>query len=142
MPLVRDLLAVKKPGFISISPDATVFETVEQMSSHKIGAILVMQGKALLGVFTERDLMNRVIVASKDPKTTKVSEVMTTRVAVGKIEMPLKEAAMLMSSNRIRHLPIVENGEVVNMISTGDVMARQLNDEKQTIEHLEHYFFS
>jgi CBS domain-containing protein len=97
-----------------------VLSAVEEMCEKHIGALLVTQGRVPLGIFSERDLMRRVILAQKDPVTTYVSDVMTTEVVCVGPTTPAREAMALMTDRRCRHLPVVDAGEVAGILSIGD----------------------
>ncbi len=143
MALIQDILASKAPrDIISIDPRKTVTEAAKMMSHNKVGSVLVLDEGKLLGVFTERDLMNKVVAQDKDPQTTPVQEVMTSKVAVGKTGMTIQEATEIMSQNRIRHFPIAEDGKVINMISAGDILTWQAKQNEMAVRHLENYFLT
>ena len=95
-----------------------------------------------MGLFTERDLMHRVVNKNQDPAATPLRSVMTTPFAVGSPGMSVIEAAELMSDNRIRHLPVYDEGILIGMVSSGDILAFKLRENERSIKHLEDYFFS
>lgn len=142
MATVQDLLEGRDKALLTIAPNATVLEASKLMSQNKVGCVLIIKNEKLKGVFTERDLLNKVISADLDPATTIVKDVMTARVAVGNQDMDIIEAGELMSHNRIRHLPIVQDGEIVHVISTRDILAWKLQEHQTTVRHLENYFLT
>ncbi len=106
----------------SIGPDALVMECVRKMTDNGIGGLVVMNGEKLIGIVTERDALSRVLAAGRDPRITKVSEVMTKEPCCVSPAMTVGEAMELVAERRIRHLPIVENGEVRAVLSSRDLM--------------------
>jgi CBS domain-containing protein len=119
---------------VSVAPTATVAEAVRAMTERKIGAVLVLDGQKLAGIFTERDVMVNVVGSSRDPLTTRVSEVMTSKVNSVGPATPISEAMQLMSDRRHRHLPVVENGHVVGLISMGDVTRWVIRSQQQQVD--------
>ncbi len=111
----------KDEAIHSVAPDASVTECVRAMTSEKIGALIVMDGERLIGIFTERDALNRVLAAGLDPVSTKVSEVMTKDPYCIPPTTTVGEAMALVTQRRFRHLPIVENGKVLAVVSSGDL---------------------
>ena len=102
---------------------------------------MVMKNDTLSGIFTERDLMNRVVAEGLDPEKVKVSEAMTSSIATVPLETPIREAANIMSQNRIRHLPVFEEGQLYGVISVGDILAWKLREQEFTLHQLKDYFF-
>jgi signal-transduction protein with cAMP-binding, CBS, and nucleotidyltransferase domain len=122
-----------------IPPEATVLEAVDAMCRAHIGALLVMRGETLVGIFSERDLMTRVVLAPVDPACTCVGEVMTCEVVcVGSHASP-HEAMTLMTNNRVRHLPVVDGRRVVGLVSIGDLVQWAISDREHTIDQLQGY---
>jgi CBS domain-containing protein len=107
MPIVRDLLDRKGTTVVSVPPDTSVLDAATLMNDRGIGAVLVLDGNEPAGIFTERDVLRRVVAAQRDPATTMVGEVMTTRLISCSPDTPLSECASMMSTRRIRHLPVV-----------------------------------
>jgi CBS domain-containing protein len=105
----------------SVEADALVVECVRKMTDNKIGALMVMDGGKLVGIFTERDALSRVLAAGRDPRDTRVVEVMTTDPCCVSPEMTVGDAMALVSKRRFRHLPIVENGKVQSLLSSRDL---------------------
>ena len=102
---------------------------------------MVLENGELVGIFTERDLMSRVVAERLDPETVKVSAAMTSSIATVPQETPIREAANLMSQNRIRHLPVLQDGKLSGVISAGDIFAWKLREQEFTLHQLEDYFF-
>jgi len=140
MATVKDLLAVKGPEVLSIGPDATVLDTALLMNEHKIGSLVVMSGGQVVGIITERDILQRVVVLRRDPAQTPVQEVMTTEVLCCQLHTALEEARGVMKNRRIRHLPVVDDtNQLCGLISIGDLNAHEANNYELTIHVLEEY---
>ena len=141
MPTIRDVLDKKSTELATIAPDASVLEAADLMNERRIGALCVVEGDALVGVFTERDILNRVVSAKLDPATTKVADVMTMPVTTCGPNGTTADCAAVMSHQRIRHLPVVEHGKLVGMISTGDLLAVQVVEKQAHIQDLHQYLY-
>jgi len=142
MPSVQDVLAVKGPNVHTTSPNTTVMEATHKMNEFKVGSLVVMRDNELAGIFTERDVLSRIVVAGRDPKTTLVGEVMTNDILCARADMELEEVASLMKIHRCRHLPVVdEDHRVRGMISIGDINAYYSNNQAMQIEYLSEYIY-
>jgi CBS domain-containing protein len=142
MATVRDILTRKGSHVWSIGPEATVLEAAQFLTQHRIGAAIVLDGDRILGMFSERDVLQRVVAEGRDPSNTKVSEVMTEEVACCTPETSLEEARGAMKNRRIRHLPVVDgNDHLLGLISIGDLNAFQVADQEQTIFLLNEYLY-
>ena len=141
MPSVMDILADKGSDVFTISPAATVLEATHSMNDQKIGALVVKDGGGrVMGIFTERDVLRRVIGKQLDPATVRVGEVLTGRVICCTPATSIDEARELMRAQRIRHLPVLDSeGEVVGVISIGDLNAYQTTHQETTIHYLHEY---
>lgn len=125
MPLLR----LARTPALTIGPDATVMDAVKLMVDHKVGAISITKDSKLIGIFTERDVMKKIVFAGLDPTTTKVSATMTTEIAKTTSDTTVSEAISLMNKKRIRHLPITTpEGEIKGMISLRFLMHDRLED--------------
>jgi len=138
---LKDILAQKEKGVIQVDSDCIVVEAAKKMRDNKVGALMVLENGELVGIFTERDLMSRVVAERLDPETVKVSATMTSSIATVPLETPIREAANLMSQNRIRHLPVLQDGKLCGVISAGDIFAWKLREQEFTLHQLEDYFF-
>ncbi len=136
---IRQLLNRKGYDVVSISPEATVYEALELMADKDVGAVLVMDGDKLLGIFSERDYARKCILRNRRSKETKVKELMTSNVFTISPSASINEAMELMTKHHIRHLPVVENGKVVGVISIGDVVKAVIENQEHVISHLEDY---
>ena len=133
------LLQRRAPGLWRTAPDTTVFDALQLLAQHEVGALVVMQGDALVGVFSERDYTRKVALQGKSSKDVRVSEIMTSNVFTVTPQTPTHECMALMSQKRIRHLPVVEGATVVGMLSIRDLMDDLIADHEQTIEQLRTY---
>ena len=138
---LKDLLAKKEKVVTQVESDCTIAVAARKMRDNKVGALMVMKNDTLSGIFTERDLMSRVLAEGLNPDKVQVSEVMTSSIATVPLETPIREAASIMSQNRIRHLPVLEEGQLYGVISVGDILAWKLREQEFTLHQLEDYFF-
>lgn len=139
METVAEVLQAKGADVHSVTPSSLVVLAVEKMCEKHIGALLVSDGRVPLGIFSERDLMRRVILARKDPMTTRVDEVMTTDVAYVEPHTPAREAMAIMTEHRCRHLPVVADGGVIGMLSIGDLVRWASREQAFEIQLLTAY---
>lgn len=139
MESVADILGYKGTTVYSVTPDTRVISAVHQMCDRHIGALLVCNAGIPLGIFSERDLMRRVILARKDPLETMVSDVMTTDVVCVAPDTPAREAMAIMTDRRCRHLPIVAGGKVVGLLSIGDLVRWASQEQAFEIQLLTDY---
>jgi CBS domain-containing protein len=138
MPSVRDILATKGTDVATIEPDKSILDAVALMNDRRIGALIVVEDERVVGIFTERDLLTR-IVGQRDPAATLVREVMTTKLAVCTRDTGIESCRTAMSRHKIRHLPVIEDGKLVGLISSGDILARELEAQAETIKFLHEY---
>ena len=142
MATLKDILAGKDSNVISVEPQATVMEAAVLMNHYRIGFLVVSDGERPVGVFSERDILRRVVVARLDPGKTLVSEVMTREMLVCNPTTSLEEACSVMKNRRIRHLPVVdENERLVGLVSIGDLNAYDANAQEQTLHVLREYIY-
>ncbi len=139
MSTIRDVLAKKDVDVATVGLTDTVLDAARIMNERRFGALCVMDGDSLAGVFTERDLLTRVVSARLDPATTTLAGVMTTPVTTCGLDGRTDDCAAVMSHKRIRHLPVVEDGKLIGMVSTGDLMALQVAEKQAFIEDLYQY---
>jgi CBS domain-containing protein len=140
MPTVRDILAIKGVHVESIGPMASVLDAALLMNEHKIGSLVVMDEGVLVGMITERDLLQRLVAQRRDPVETLVQDVMTTEVVCCRTYTTLDEARGVLKNRRIRHLPVIdEDRHLLGMISIGDLNAYLSHDQERTIHVLEEY---
>jgi len=140
MPTAKDILAIKGSRVATIHPEATVYEAALRMNEERIGSLVVLDQNQLVGLFTERDILQRVVAEQRDAAHTPVHEVMTTEVLCCQLHTTLEEARGVMKNRRIRHLPVLgDDDELLGMISIGDLNAYQTSTQEQTIYFLEQY---
>lgn len=136
---VRNILQSKNASTVSICPDNTVYEALELMVEKNIGALLVMEKDEFVGIFTERDYARKVILKGKASKETVIREIMTEDVVTVTLDNTIEDCMRLMTNKFIRHLPVVENGKLIGIISIGDVVKYIIEEQRFIIENLEHY---
>ncbi|MHB1869744.1 MAG: CBS domain-containing protein [Steroidobacteraceae bacterium] len=136
---VRDLLASKPATLCSIAPDAPVLEAVRAMAEHGIGALLVMNAGTLAGIVSERDYARKVVLRGRASADTPVAQIMSSPVLTVSPETTVQQCMVLMTERRIRHLPVVDNGRVIGIVSIGDVVKSLIEEQQRTIEQLESY---
>ena len=142
MPTVADVLAVKGEQVHSVSPQTTVLDTIRKMNQHKIGAVLVMNGQSVAGIFTERDVLRRVLGEERNPREVTVGEVMTEDVICVEPETDLDDVASIMKQKKIRHIPVCgEGGSLHGMVSIGDLNAYHASNQEQQIHFLNEYIY-
>jgi CBS domain-containing protein len=141
MATVREILLKKGSDIISVTPGETVVKAAQLMNERGIGGLVVTEGKRLAGIFTERDILRRVVAQRKDPATTKVAEVMTAPVTACAPDTPVDECAAMMTAKRIRHLPVMGEQGLVGVITIGDVLAYQVSEQQATIDYMHHFMF-
>ena len=141
MTTIRQILA-RKPEIYSIDPEATVLEALRLLEEKNVGALLVMNGELLVGIFSERDYARRMILQGRTSRETPVREVMTSKVFVITPDTSSGECMMHMTDRHIRHLPVVDGGRVVGVISIGDVVRSVIHDLRFTVRQLESYIKS
>ena len=139
MKTVRQLLHGKSEALVIVSPDATVREALELMAAREVGAVLVVRYGHLVGLMSERDYARKVILKGKASHDTAVREIMTERVMYVEPERTVSECLALMSDKRIRHLPVLEAGELVGIISIGDLVKAIIDEQEFIIQQLENY---
>jgi CBS domain-containing protein len=136
---LRTLLAGKQAKTHAVAPTATVAAAVDLMNANKVGSVLVMDSDRLVGVFTERDVLRRVVGGRMDPAKTTVSEVMTRELVVLRPGSTVADAMAVVSEKRVRHLPVVDEGKVVGVISAGDLNHWLIRNREVHIEQLVDY---
>lgn len=139
MPNAQTVLDRKGGDVATIERKSTVLDAAKRMNQFHIGAVVVRDADKIVGIFTERDILNRVVAAGRDPKTTIIGDVMTSPMACCRRDTKLSECRTVMTQKRIRHLPVVEDGQLYGIISIGDIMASEVADQQATIEYLHEY---
>ena len=136
---IRDVLKNKGNSVLNISPDATVYSALELMASENVGALLVMEGKQVVGIISERDYARKVILEGRSSLKTVVQKIMVTKVLFITPDMSVEEGLALMSDKRCRHLPVFEDKKLVGMVSIGDLVKAHITEKDFMINQLEHY---
>ncbi len=139
MRTVKDILQTKGHDVLSITPDATVYEALKIMADKNVGALVVLNGEAVAGLLSERDYARKVILHGKSSKEMQVREIMTAKVYYMRPEQTLQDCMAQMTDKRVRHLPVLEGGRLVGIISIGDVVKEIIADHESTIKLLENY---
>jgi CBS domain-containing protein len=139
---VGSVLKRKGSEIWSVTPDQTVYEAVQRMADKSVGALLVILAGRLEGIISERDYARNVILKGRSSKTTLVKEIMTSPVIFVASDQSVDECMDIMTKNRIRHLPIMENEKILGVISIGDLVKWVVSDQEETIEHLQNYITS
>lgn len=139
MARVADLLARKGPQVHTITADATVYDAIEKMVQHNVGSLLIVDGEAIAGIFTERDYLRRIALQGRTSRTTRVREVMTSRLVCVEPHRSLEECLAIMTQERIRHLPVMDGSRVVGMLSIGDLVRHLSQEQEVQIRYLTDY---
>ena len=140
MKTVSQILHAKNTADVhAISPDETVLEAIRHMAEKGIGALVVKEGEAIVGMVTERDYARKVILMGRNSDQTAVREIMTPTVLYVRPQQSNEDCMALMATSRVRHLPVMDHGRLVGLISMGDLVKDIISDQQFTIEQLEHY---
>lgn len=142
MKTVRDILMVKGRDVWTVDLEATVFEALSRMAEKEVGALMVMDGAKLVGIISERDYARKIVLLGRTSPNTLVKEIMTSHVAYTHLDQSIEECMAIMTDKRIRHLPVIEEGKLVGVISIGDLVKSIISDQKFIIEQLERYITS
>ena len=136
---VRNILAKKGHSIFAVEPTVMVYRAIEMMCEKNIGGLLVVESGKLVGIFTERDYARKLILKGKSSKDTPIKDLMTANLVTVTPETSIDDCMRAMVGRHIRHLPVLENGNLVGLISIGDVVQFVIEEQKGIIEHLEHY---
>jgi len=139
MKKVRDILEVKGRDVWSIGPDASVFDALKIMADKDVGALVVLDGGNLVGIISERDYARKIALLGRASLTTQVKEIMTIGLVCVAPEQNVDECMALVTEKRIRHLPVLENGKLIGLISIGDLVKSIITEQQFIIEQLERY---
>ena len=134
-----DIIRYKGSTVFSVDPDDTVLHALGVMAEHDIGAVVVLDGDELVGILTERDYARRVVLAGRSSKNSAIREVMTRSVISVPPERTIERCLALMTEKRVRHLPVIERGRLIGLVSIGDLVRATIAEQEQVIEHLQHY---
>lgn len=139
MKSVKQLLSSKGSDVWSINSHDSMFDAIKLMAEKEVGALLVMDDSKLVGIVTERDNARKMILKGKLSKQTSVKDIMTTNILCARLEQTVEECMALMTDKRVRHLPVLDGGRVVGLISMGDLVKAIIEEQQFIIEQLEHY---
>jgi len=140
MKSVAQILASKREQAVqSIAPSASVYDAIKLMAEKRIGALLVMEGEKVAGIITERDYARKIVLMGRSSKETPVRDIMTSAVMHVRPDQTNEECMALMTDKRVRHLPVMEDGKLVGLISIGDLVKDIISEQKFIIDQLEHY---
>ena len=139
---ITAILDRKGRTVFSVSPTMSVADAVAEMNRHRVGSVLVIDAERLVGIFTERDVLRRVVGAGVDPKQTLVTDVMTAGVITISPDATVEDTMRLFTEKRLRHLPVVDNGQLVGTISIGDITRWMSDTHRAEAEHLKNYITS
>jgi len=140
MNTIRTILKKKRSGEIwSVQPDDTVLEAITRMAKLRIGALLVTEGNRLVGILSERDYARKIILQGRRSAETLVSDIMTADVTTVPPEMTAREGLAIMTNGYFRHLPVVENGSLIGLVSIGDLVKAVIDEQQAMIDELERY---
>ena len=142
MTAVKDLLARKGLAVLSVGKNATALEAAQRMNDNSVGCLVVIDEGKVIGIFTERDILRRIVAERRDPGTTKVQEVMTREIVGCSMETDLEEARSVFKNRRIRHLPVVDDSKhLLGLISIGDLNAFEADTQEHTIYLMQEYIY-
>ena len=140
MKTVAEILKAKGDSVVySIGPSATVYEALALMAEKNVGALLVMEGEKIVGMITERDYARKVVLLARSSKDTPLRDVMTPAVIYVRPDQTTEDCMALMTQSRIRHLPVIDHGKLVGLISIGDLVKGIISEQTFIIEQLQHY---
>ncbi len=136
---VRDLLNKKGHEVLTIGPDETVLDAIQKMADKDVGSLVVIEGGKPIGIFTERHYSREVFLKGRQSPTTSIREVMSTHVVCASLDQTIEECMAMMADRRIRHLPVLDGGELVGIVSIGDLVKARIHDQEFVIEQLIDY---
>jgi CBS domain-containing protein len=136
---INEILSHKGNNVWSVSPDATVFDAIQMMADKNVGALLVVQNEKLIGIISERDYTRKVILQGKSSKQTPVKEILSSHVVEVSPSHTVEECLRLMTDHRVRHLPVMDSGRIVGVVSIGDLVNWIITAQSTTIHQLQTY---
>jgi CBS domain-containing protein len=141
MATLHDLLALKGHEVIAVQPADTVLQAAELMNQRNIGGVVVLEDDRLVGIFTERDVLRRVVAQGLDPATTTVAEVMTASVITCPPELSIDDCATLMTTRAVRHLPVHDGTGLSGVVTIRDLLAHKVSEQQATLEQMTNYLY-
>jgi CBS domain-containing protein len=142
MGTVKHLLQKKGNIVYFITPDSSVYDALEVLEDRNLGALVVVENENLIGIFTERDYARKVVLKGRSSKETLIRDIMTERPVFVTPDVSIDECMQIMTQKFVRHLPVMENGKLIGVISIGDVVKFVIDEKNFIIENLEHYIVS
>jgi CBS domain-containing protein len=139
MTTIRQLLDKKGHEVFSVRPDETVYDSIKKMADKNVGSLTVMEGDKLVGIVTERHYARNVVLKGRASPKTPVRDIIETDVVVARPDQSVEECMAIMTEKAVRHLPVVEQGKVVGMISIGDLVKETIRDQTFVIDQLVHF---
>ena len=139
MRTVRQLLESKPAEIIAISPDAPVIDAIRLMAERRVGALVVMEGARLAGILSERDYARKIVLQGRSSKATSVRDIMTAEVITVRPEDSSDHCMQVVTDKRIRHLPVMQGGDVIGVLSIGDLVRAVIEEQKQELDQLQRY---
>lgn len=139
MTMLSQLLQAKGSDVYAVAPEDSVLDAIRLMAERHIGAVLVMEGPRIAGILSERDYARKVVLMGRASTTTRVREIMTSTVVTATPGQSVDDAMRLMTTHRIRHLPVARDGRVLGIVSIGDLVKSVIEDQRHVIEDLQHY---
>ncbi len=139
MATVQQLRDEKGREVLTIGSDDTVFDAIEKMAEHNVGSLAVLEGEKLVGIIDERNYARNVILKGKSSPKTPVRDIMTTNAVCVRLEQTVEECMAIMTEKAVRHLPVLEDDDMVGIVSIGDLVKHIISDQEFIIEQLEHY---
>src|SRR6266436_5464901 len=139
MSTIKQILDTKGYAVWSIHPQESVFAAIEQMAEKEVGALVVLEGEALVGIISERDYARKVILKGRSSHETAVRDIMTPHVICVRLDQSIEQCMTIVTERRIRHLPVLDSGQLVGIISIGDLVKTIIAEQQFIIEQLEHY---
>jgi CBS domain-containing protein len=140
MKIVAHILKSKPEQTVyTITPAASVFDAVKLMAEKSIGALVVMEGEKVVGIITERDYARKIVLMARSSKETPVRDIMTSAIMYVRPDQTSEECMVLMTENRLRHLPVMDSGKLIGLVSIGDLVKDVISEQKFIIQQLEHY---
>jgi CBS domain-containing protein len=139
MQTIRDILKIKGTDVWCVEPDATVFDALQRMAEKEVGALVVTEGAQVVGLISEREYARKVVLEGRTSPTTLVKEIMISPVVYIHLDQAIEECMSLMTEKRTRHLPVIEDGKLVGLISIGDIVKSIIADQQFLIEQLVRY---
>ena len=142
MATVRDILSVKGDKVQTVGESISALEATQMMNAHSIGSLVVTRGYRVVGMFTERDVLRRIVAEQRDPEKVAVKDVMTAKVVCCRLDTPLSDVRSLVKDRRIRHVPVLDDNDALcGLVSMGDLNAWNLRDGQATIQYMADYIY-